>query len=269
MAADGAASHTFQGLNNEADMAAFAAYIYAGRADRAQEVLHAVKTYSYGLGRGGLAGNEDSGGEASWFVWACLGLFPLSGLPVVLIGLPSFRSVALRVSPVHDALGARRTLTIRRVGHGRYIQNGSLDGMPLCGRSWLWVHEVQAGGTLELRMDRIAAPLWGSVLPPSFGPEPPEKAATAVEHAPQPTASTGACAADEGRGHVTAQPAAALGAGFVLGLVGAVAGLLGLAALLVTLVRRWAHARRAALPRVTMLAMDTLSVTPIDGATDV
>ena len=57
-----------QGLNNEADMAAFASYMYAGRTDRAQEVLHAVKTYSYGLGRGGLAGNEDSGGEASWYV---------------------------------------------------------------------------------------------------------------------------------------------------------------------------------------------------------
>ena len=201
------------------------------------------------------------------YVWACLGLFPLSGLPVVLIGLPSFRSVALGVGPVHGALGARRTLTIRRFGNGRYVQNGSLDGVSLCGRSWLWVHEVQAGGTLELSMGQNAAPLWGSVLPPSFGPGPREEAGSAAveRKAPQPTsASSGACTADKGREHVMAQPAAALETALlVLCVVGAMAGLLGLAALVVVLMRRWVHARRtAARPHVRMLAMNTMSVTP-------
>jgi putative alpha-1,2-mannosidase len=42
-------------------------YAWAGRADRVQQVVDAVKTYSYAPGRGGLAGNDDSGGEAAWY----------------------------------------------------------------------------------------------------------------------------------------------------------------------------------------------------------
>ena len=59
----GAATHTFEGLCNEPDMETPYSYAYAGRADRVQEVVTAVKTYSYAPGRGGLAGNDDSGGE--------------------------------------------------------------------------------------------------------------------------------------------------------------------------------------------------------------
>lgn len=66
----GFASRTFEGLCNEPDMETPYTYAYAGRADRVQEVVSAVKTYSYAGGRGGLAGNDDSGGEAAWFVWA-------------------------------------------------------------------------------------------------------------------------------------------------------------------------------------------------------
>ena len=64
----GAKAHTFEGLCNEPDMETPYSYAFAGRADRVQEVVTAVKTYSYGPGRGGLAGNDDSGGEAAWYV---------------------------------------------------------------------------------------------------------------------------------------------------------------------------------------------------------
>ena len=158
-------------------MTSFASYVYAGRADRMQEVLHAAKAYSFGLGRGGLAGNDDSGGESSWYVWACVGLFPLSGLPVVLIGLPSFRDVALRVG----TLGARRTLIVRRRGRGRYVQNGSLDGAALCGRSWLWASDRRR------RCRRAARSSCG------WGPPPPRSGAACCLRAlavrPRPSAT--------------------------------------------------------------------------------
>ena len=88
--AAGYALNRFEGLNNEPDMEAPWAYHYAGRPDRTAEVVHAASTTCSALGRGGLPGNDDSGGLSSWYVWASLGLFPVAGQSLYLINAPSF-----------------------------------------------------------------------------------------------------------------------------------------------------------------------------------
>ena len=62
--AAGYALNRFEGLNNEPDMEAPWAYHYVGRPDRTAEVVHAAVHNLFGLGRGGLPGNDDSGGSA-------------------------------------------------------------------------------------------------------------------------------------------------------------------------------------------------------------
>ena len=52
----------FEGFNNEPDMESPYAYVYAGRQDRANEVVRAGLNQCYGDSRGGLVGNDDSGG---------------------------------------------------------------------------------------------------------------------------------------------------------------------------------------------------------------
>lgn len=69
----------FEGLNNEPDMEAPWAYHYAGRQHRTADVVHAALTWQFGTDRGGLPGNDDSGGLSSWYVWASLGFFPVAG----------------------------------------------------------------------------------------------------------------------------------------------------------------------------------------------
>ena len=160
---DGYAAHTFEGLCNEPDMETPYSYAYAGRADRVQDVVTAVKTFSFAPGRGGLAGNDDSGGEAAWYVWASIGIFPVAGQPVYIIGSPSFASVVVHLG---DA-----TLRVRRAGEGAYVQAAALNAKPLGGRAWLWVSEAHAGGELVLQMGAAPTAEWGSVLPPSFPPD--------------------------------------------------------------------------------------------------
>ncbi len=86
----GYALNRFEGLNNEPDMEAPWAYHYVGRPDRTAEVVHAAVHNQFGLGRGGLPGNDDSGGLSSWYVWASLGLFPVAGQSLYLLNAPSF-----------------------------------------------------------------------------------------------------------------------------------------------------------------------------------
>ena len=60
--AAGYALDRFEGLNNEPDMEAPWAYHYVGRPDRTAEIVHAAVNNQFGVGRGGLPGNDDSGG---------------------------------------------------------------------------------------------------------------------------------------------------------------------------------------------------------------
>ncbi len=88
----------FEGFNNECDMETPFAYVLAGCPEKTQEIVHESVVTSFGLGRGGLPGNNDSGGLSSCFVWNALGLFPASGRGEVLIGSPHFDKAVLKLA---------------------------------------------------------------------------------------------------------------------------------------------------------------------------
>ncbi len=81
--------HSFEGFNNESDIEAPFAYSYVGEHKKTCEILRAGMKYMFTKGRGGIPGNNDSGGLSSLYVWSVLGLFPVSGQDLVLIGSPA------------------------------------------------------------------------------------------------------------------------------------------------------------------------------------
>jgi putative alpha-1,2-mannosidase len=164
--ARGYALNRFQGLNNEPDMEAPWAYQYAGRPDRTADVVHAAVHNQFGTGRGGLPGNDDSGGLSSWYVWATLGLFPVAGQNLFLINAPAWRESRI------DVGGA--AMTIETTGFvepepdrpAQYVQSVQLDGTPLQ-RTWLTGTELHRGGRLLVELGPVPG-RWGTgVRPPS------------------------------------------------------------------------------------------------------
>lgn len=95
---DKAQHHRFEGFNNECDMETPYAYIYADRNDRTCEIVHASITDSFLSGKGGLPGNNDSGGLTSCYVWNVIGLFPATGTGEYLIGSPHIQKATLCLS---------------------------------------------------------------------------------------------------------------------------------------------------------------------------
>jgi putative alpha-1,2-mannosidase len=132
--------HRFCGYNNEPDIEAPYAYLYAGRHDRTARIIRTVLRDNYAQGRGGLPGNDDSGGLSSAFVWNALGLFPVTGQPVVLIGSPSFRRASLRLGDstlsIHAPEASEENI---------YIRSATLNGSPL-ERAWLTMDELLGRG---------------------------------------------------------------------------------------------------------------------------
>ncbi|MCA9246565.1 MAG: glycoside hydrolase family 92 protein [Planctomycetales bacterium] len=161
--AAGYALGRFEGLNNEPDMEAPFAYIYAGRHDRTCEIIRAAMEQLYGVSRGGMVGNDDSGAMSSWYVWNSIGIFPVAGQDVFLIGSPLFQRAQMHLD--HGA-----TFTVEAPANApthKYVSRAWLNDMAL-DRPFLRWNEIAAGGRLTLDMtDQPGA--WTQVRPPSVG----------------------------------------------------------------------------------------------------
>ena len=96
-------------------------------------------------------------------MWAALGIHPVPGQPIYIIGVPTFANVNVR-------LGLKAKLSIQRKGSGAYVQSATFDGAHLNGRGWLHVAEVHGDGAkaLCLTMGATPNPEWGTQRPPNF-----------------------------------------------------------------------------------------------------
>ncbi|MBO4368078.1 MAG: glycoside hydrolase family 92 protein, partial [Clostridia bacterium] len=139
----------FEGFNNETDMESPYVYHFAGRHDRLSEVVDGGLTYMFTEGRGGVPGNNDSGGLCSCYLWNALGIFPVSGQDRMIIGTPRVRRARLN-------LANGNTFTIRKYGHGIYVKEALFNGKRLPSLE-ITVHGMMAGGVLKLMMTEFPA----------------------------------------------------------------------------------------------------------------
>ena len=162
----GYALNRFEGLNNEPDMEVPWAYHYVGRPDRTAEVVHAAVHSQFGLGRGGLPGNDDSGGLSSWYVWACLGLFPIAGQSLFLLNAPSFSQSRIDLGGEELAIETEGFTEPTAGGPVQYVQSVRFNGTPL-EQTWLSARELHRGGRLSFVLGPELSE-WGTTTrPPS------------------------------------------------------------------------------------------------------
>ncbi len=90
-----------------------AAYLFAlaGRPDLTREWSRWIEDTRYFPGPDGLAGNDDAGTLAAWYVLSAAGIYPIAGTPTYVIGAPRFEAVRLgrgeTAVTVRDPLGVR------------------------------------------------------------------------------------------------------------------------------------------------------------------
>ena len=139
--------HRFEGFNNECDMETPYAYIYADRHDRLCEIVHECVRRSFGSGTGGLPGNNDSGGLSSCYVWNALGIFPVSGQDLVMLGLPAVEKAVLCLSN-----GRELKISVRNFDPGSTdVRRVTFNGREI-GNNIITVREMMSGGQIEFEM---------------------------------------------------------------------------------------------------------------------
>jgi hypothetical protein len=146
-------------------------------------------------GPGGLPGNDDLGATSAWYVWAALGMYPVTpGADTLALHGPSFPLLRIR--------RASGDIELRGGGRSPFVQSLSFESVAMT-HTWLRYADIASGATLTFRMGD-APSAWGTApsdVPPSFqaGWTPPSAAAPLGPNLAQgkPALGSGACASGE------------------------------------------------------------------------
>ncbi len=140
------ASGRFEGFNNESDMETPFAYHAIGAMDRIADITNAAADYMFVEGRGGIPGNNDSGGMSSCYMWLVMGIFPAAGQNKMMVGFPRFPKVTMHLASGKD-------FVIERVGEGDVVVKAELDGEVLINFEFTASRMMQ-GGVLKLTLGK-------------------------------------------------------------------------------------------------------------------
>ena len=103
-------------------------------------------------GRGGIPGNNDSGGLSSCYVWNAIGLFPVTGQDLFLIGSPIFDAAKLKLANDKELSISVHNNSSTNI----YVQRVIFNGREIKGYK-ISVRDIMCGGTLDIFMDSSPA----------------------------------------------------------------------------------------------------------------
>lgn len=150
-------------FGNQPSLATPWAYLWLGEPLRAQDVVSRVRDELWRDTPDGIPGNDDLGSLSAWYVWASLGLYPLTpGTANLGVTTPVFSDVTVRPS-------AGVSTRIVRTGSGAHVQGLLVDGTARSS-SWLDLGPDQRPSRLDV-ITTDGASAWGTGpgdVPPSY-----------------------------------------------------------------------------------------------------
>ncbi|MBE6364344.1 MAG: hypothetical protein E7053_01170 [Lentisphaerae bacterium] len=147
----------FEGMNNESDMETPAAYLWCGRADKQAKIHDVIRRWMFFDGPGGCPGNNDSGGLSSWYIFSCLGLYPLTGTRYCLLTTPSVTEANI------DIDGKTLTIKVRKESPSAIYPAGYEFNGEKFTEPYLPIARLHEGGVLQFTL--CDQPQGDSVIP--------------------------------------------------------------------------------------------------------
>ena len=130
-------------------------YDYVGQPEKTQAVVHGILRSEYRNGPGGLSGNDDAGAMSAWYVFGCLGFYPVCpGSGEYALGAPAFDEVTILLENGKTF----RILAENLSEENLYVRSVRLNGRVIWdaatrrGRPFLTHKAIRRGGTLVFEM---------------------------------------------------------------------------------------------------------------------
>jgi predicted alpha-1,2-mannosidase len=142
-------------------------YCYAGQPWKAAERLHQVVATQYGSDPGSLCGNDDCGQMSAWYLFTCLGFYPVCpASDYYVIGAPQIPKAVMHLSN-----GSSFTMTAQNISD----ENIYVQAVRVNGKNWnspfLPYNELKNGGKIEFVMGAQPNKDWGTnAMPPNNKP---------------------------------------------------------------------------------------------------
>ena len=161
---NGGLSLPYYYVGNEPEHGVPWTYNFAGKPSGTSDAVRRVMAQSFTTGAGGLPGNDDLGATSAWYVWAALGLYPVTpGADTLAVHGGLFPSVVIhRTTGDVTLTGGSATST--------YVQGLAVNGTSTS-HNYLRYADISAGGTIAYTMGSSPSS-WGTGtgdVPPSFG----------------------------------------------------------------------------------------------------
>lgn len=155
-----AITHHYEAFN-EPGMLQIYLFNWAGRPDLTQKFLRKVLIGSFNDTDAGLPGNDDSGTTSLWYLWSRMGVYPVAGQNLYVIGSPSYPETVIHQQSGKDLKIIARNASPENI----YIQSAKLNGKPYL-KTYFTHDGVKNGAVFEFVMGP-APSQWGrnSVLP--------------------------------------------------------------------------------------------------------
>ena len=128
---------------NEPDINAPYLFAQLGRPDLTDRWIHWLVDTVYSDQPDGVPGNDDGGTMGAWYVFSTLGLYPVAGSDLWILGTPRFTKARIAVGG-HE-------LVIEANGTGPHVTKVLLDGVEVSGPT-LTQAQLAAASTLTFEM---------------------------------------------------------------------------------------------------------------------
>ena len=138
-------------------------YDWVGRPDKASEVINRIINDHYSAAPDGLPGNDDLGTMGAWYVFACMGMYPMiPGIGGFALNTPIFEKIVMHLPGGDVVLTGGSETKI-------YTTALKVDGRPH-EKAWIDWEDICSGAKIEFSTSASPSGKWGrEQLPPSFG----------------------------------------------------------------------------------------------------
>ncbi|MBR1926201.1 MAG: GH92 family glycosyl hydrolase [Bacteroidales bacterium] len=136
-------------------------YNWTGRPDKTSRIVNRILNELYSVADDGVPGNDDLGTMGAWYVFACMGMYPMiPGVGGFTLNTPVFKKITLHL-PGGDVLVKGGSET------DIYTSGLRLNGQRW-NRAWVDLGDIESGATLEYSVSSKPGKWGQEELPPSF-----------------------------------------------------------------------------------------------------
>ena len=130
--------------NNEPSHHCAYLYDYCGRLDKTQLRVPQILAQNYSSRPDGLSGNDDCGQMSAWYVYGCLGFYPVCAASgEYALGIPKFKKISVKLRG-----GKTLEIVADKAGEEKVLTNVSFNGRKL-EKPFVKVADILGGGTLK------------------------------------------------------------------------------------------------------------------------